>query len=137
MPDARAALVSRLAGLLPGGEGPILLVDLPEAAATVGARAAAPGTARVAAALIGGTEDDLIALGRGLRESVEPGGLVALLLPVLQSGWRAAAARAFGRTPAARRPRDLEEICTALLAAGAVPIRVERAKDLALAWGTV
>jgi hypothetical protein len=88
--------------------------------------------------VIGGSEEELIVLARRVRARLPTGAVLGMIFPVPQAGWRGAASRALSWTAkAARRPRQLEEISTAMLAAGAGPIRIERAKDLVLAWGQI
>lgn len=117
----------------------VLVVDLePSVAAGVGnahltpmtlsdllqGRPDAPHDAALLGPIAGPLDESLCAA----RAQVRSGGLVALLAPVAQGGLRGMTPWVLSMVDARRRPRPLEELCAAMLAAHVVPVRVVRVR---------
>jgi hypothetical protein len=92
------------------------------------------------AAVIGPIASEWEGAVRASRPLVREGGVIALIVTVERDGLRGAAQRALVTFDARRRPRPLEDACTALLCAGISPVRtisIEGARGDAVVFGVV
>ncbi len=101
----------------------VLAVEEPTEAQGVQPALLPPLAAPAAGAVIFAARDPA-ALARRIGEAIAVGGSLAFVLPVARPGLSGAASRTLGLL-FGRRPRPLEVLCGALLAAGAGSIRVE------------
>lgn len=144
-PRAAEALAAALEPI--GSAGSVLCVEwsvagLPWRSAQATLAELLEGRARTLhdAAILGPVAGDLDVPLRAARERVRAGGVLAIVTPIERKGLRGATGRILSTFDARRRPRPLEEVCAALLAAGVSPVKVAHlrgARGEAVVHGTV
>lgn len=110
--------------LRPVEGGRIVWIDLEPVGPGARARAGALPVGKHDAVVVAAGAGDLDRLLGEACSRLRPGGVIVVVLAVQRQGWRRAAQRVLRVFDVRRRPRALEDVCGALLRAGATSIAV-------------